>query len=416
LLRRGQGEDKWQRMGGKNSRVATGDTLVSLPGYRSDVRCGRRVEMTLWGDLLELSVVTPLLESAVIIHDPGEFDLDFTLDHGRVALRNTNESGAARIRLRFDDPPSRMGIFFWDITLPRRGDKVTVDLFGQYPRDVGFARDPKERQRPERHLYLLVHQGRAVVTSGRKTHFLQAPPGPSLLFWNSTNGTTPRPKKTQKLPAWATRRLPPLPTGLGKEDAKALEAGRSAMVHALEQLSNQLKDGDVPKTLEKDLAAASAAQRALAIRCVGAINDLDPLITGLADKKYPDVRLACIEDLRFWIGLHAAHDSLLYDRLMKSDFTARKAATVMRLLHSLSDEQISQPKTYTRLIRYLTAKEPAIRALAHWHLVRLEPGGARIRYDAMGSAAQLRRAAEEWRRLIPEGELPPGSREPARRR
>jgi hypothetical protein len=415
LLRRAGGKGEWQRLGQKDPHVAAGDALVSLPGYRSDVSF-RGVELNLWGDLLELSLVTPLLESAVIVHEPGEFDLDLTLDHGRVALRNTRDSGAARIRLRFDDPPDRRGKHFWDITLPRRGDKVTVDLFGQYPRDVAFARDPEERQRPERHLYLLVHRGTAVVKAGAATFNLQAPPGASLLFWNSKAGTATRPQRTKELPAWATRRLPPLPSNLRKEDEKYLRRGREAMLRALDDLSNRLIDGDVREKLREGLKADSATKRALAVRCLGAIGDVDSLIRGLADKEYPDVRLVAIEDLRFWIGLHAAHDGLLYDRLRELGYTTGQATTVMQLLHSLSDKEIRRPKTYDRLIGYLTGKKPAIRALAHWHLVRLEPEGARIRYDARGPAAQRRRAAAQWRRLIPEGTIPRASRQADRER
>jgi hypothetical protein len=47
-----------------------------------------------------------------------------------------------------------------------------------------------------------------------------------------------------------------------------------------------------------------------------------------------------------------------------------------------------------------------MRELARWHLVRLVHGGNKIAYDAAAPEPQRVQAIAEWRRLVPEGELP----------
>ena len=48
-----------------------------------------------------------------------------------------------------------------------------------------------------------------------------------------------------------------------------------------------------------------------------------------------------------------------------------------------------------------------VRELAHWHLDRLAPAGQKIAYDAAADEAARHKAAEQWRALIPPGQLPP---------
>jgi hypothetical protein len=57
----------------------------------------------------------------------------------------------------------------------------------------------------------------------------------------------------------------------------------------------------------------------------------------------------------------------------------------------------------------LQHKDPGIRELAAWRLYQLVPQGKDIAYDAAGSAEERTRGQAVWRKLIPEGKLPPGS-------
>src|SRR5262249_54500529 len=83
--------------------VYTANTLVSLPGYRSLLALDSGVNLMLWGTLPEFTAFPPLLESSIMLNapEPG-FDLDFTLDCGRVHVANRKEpKGPVKLRLRF---------------------------------------------------------------------------------------------------------------------------------------------------------------------------------------------------------------------------------------------------------------------------------------------------------------------------
>src|SRR5262249_8120966 len=143
LLRRGTGEDRWQRLKANRRGVSTGDTLVSLPGYRSEIHCDTGLTLRLLGDLPELSFITPVMESVVVIHEPGDFDLDLTLDHGRIILTNDKE-GPAKARVRFANPMVKSGQDSWDVTLLEKGASVGIELWGRYPPEIAFTPAPKQ--------------------------------------------------------------------------------------------------------------------------------------------------------------------------------------------------------------------------------------------------------------------------------
>src|SRR5207245_7795713 len=102
LLQRSPDRESWQRLK-PQTRVSSNDYLVSLPGYRSELRLDSGVHLALWGNLPEFSRFPPVLESGVVLHGNRDVDLDFTLDRGRVVLSNHKGEGPARVRLRFAD-------------------------------------------------------------------------------------------------------------------------------------------------------------------------------------------------------------------------------------------------------------------------------------------------------------------------
>jgi hypothetical protein len=85
---------------------------------------------------------------------------------------------------------------------------------------------------------------------------------------------------------------------------------------------------------------------------------------------------------------------LLMDKL---GYTKVEAAAVMEMLHSPFEREAVE--TYQTLIAFLKHRKQAIRALAHWHLVRLEPKGADIPFRASASAEERDKAVEAWSKL-----------------
>jgi hypothetical protein len=410
LVRRAAGSEAWQRLERNNAAVSTGDTLAGLPGYHSEVQFDSGVRLKLWGDLPEFAipeskgvVPLPILESVVRLHEPGKFDLDLTLDRGRIVLANQKEGGPARVRVRIEN--SRGGQEVWQITLPRRNAEVALERWGRYPPGVPFSRKG-DRPGPETEVYLFVLQGQATVITGSAARLLTAPPGASLLIWSSRRGTLPGPR-IKKLPQWATSRYPPFPRDLKKEEEDYLKRVRGATIRALHEFSVRMAGKELEAGLAKTLRSNNVTLRLLTVRTFGATDDLPHLIDCLRAAKAPGVRQSAVVVLRHWIALHAGNDLVLHEALIKQrGFTTGEADTVLELLHSFSARDRARPSTYSRLINYLRHNKLAIRQLAHWHLSLLVPSGLTIKYDPAGDTAQLRSGAAEWKKLIPEGTLP----------
>jgi hypothetical protein len=411
LLRRKQGDDEWVRREPKRPEVEIGDTLVSLPGYRSEVQLDNGLLLTLWGDLPELSLVTPFLESMVELNDPGQFALDLRLDHGRIVITNQKQA-EARVRVHFANPTTAAGKDMWEIVLKGEA-RVAVELWGRYDSDTPFTLDEKKRLGPQTELYLFVLKGRADVIVDEIRRQLEAPaaggpepqPALGLIFWRSTSGVT-GPIKITGLPDWALHRYPPLPEKMDPKAKSYYRDLRGAMITALDEVSTSMSGRKVESGLLDELKSKDPVHRALAVRCFGAINDLSNLLDGLVDPLFSEVRFAAIEDLRHWIGRHKDNDTKLYNALLDKRYPKAEAGSIMRLLHSFSEKQRSSPELYSRLIDSLIQDNPAIRVLAHWHLVRLVPGGGKIKYDPMGDSETLEKGYDAWKRLVPNGTLP----------
>jgi hypothetical protein len=75
------------------------------------------------------------------------------------------------------------------------------------------------------------------------------------------------------------------------------------------------------------------------------------------------------------------------------------------LLHTPFDPKA--PETYETLIAYLRHDKQPVRELAKWHLDRLAPAGRSIPFDAAAPPEEREKAYKEWKKLIPDGKLPP---------
>ena len=84
-----------------------------------------------------------------------------------------------------------------------------------------------------------------------------------------------------------------------------------------------------------------------------------------------------------------------------------QAETVLQLLHSFGEEDLTQPETVPDPDRLPGPRAAGLRGLAHWHLVRLVPAGQKIGYNPLGSRKEAREAAcASGRPTGPPGEIP----------
>jgi hypothetical protein len=393
LLRRERVDKAWQVVSA-NEPVFSRDTLLVLPGDKAAIEIvPNTVALTLWGNLPQLSPL-PALQSEVVLHDSRAFDLDFTLRCGRVVVRNTKRSGPAKVWLRLPNEG-------WQLTLTHPGDEVALELYGRWPRGVPFIKEPRFGEAPTNTLIVFVLKGQVELKTPTAQHALAAPPGPALFQWDSASGADAGPQRSDQLPVWADLQAK------APEDA-AFVAG------ILQRLHDRLKD-KAPDTALADLLAAAGrdtdARRAaltqeIAVLSLAALDEVSAVADALADAKHAALRNAAVTALRHWIGADAGRDALLYRVLMEhSRLSAAQAETVMQLLHSPFAPD--QPETYETLIAYLQHGQLAVRELAHWHLQRLAPVGRDIKYDAAAPEAERTKAVEEWKKLIPRGQLPP---------
>ncbi|MCS6850997.1 MAG: hypothetical protein NZ700_07480 [Gemmataceae bacterium] len=391
LFRRGPEANSWERVA-PDAEVASAEELISLPGFRSELRLDSGVRLVLWGNVDEFTSMQalregrelPVRECALTLHAPGPgFDLDFTLHRGRVVLRNAKADGGAVIRLRFADE-------IWDVTLGDQRSEASAELAGLYLDDMPFHADGRG-EGPAILCGLFALAGEVQLKVRYQTMAL---PPASLVTWNNIGAGMLGPYPMTKPPEW----------WLEPEQAEAPEAKRMRL--AIGTLAKRLGQ-PVRPLLVGMLREPESAPRRLAVACLVALDDVLPVVDGLASPQ-ADVRDSAVAGLRHWISRAPRLDVRLYRLLQEQrGFGRAQAEITLHLLHNFSRDDRAKPETYETLIAYLQHDRPAIRTLAHWHLVRLAPQGRTIAYDPTAPAAQLEKAVLAWKKLIPDGAVPP---------
>src|SRR5262249_32011015 len=97
LVRRESPDKPWHFVANKEE-LFSGDLLVGGASPVVNSRNGA-VSLILQGDLDGPSPF-PIIETAVVLHETTDADLDFTMERGRVVIRNLKEKGSARVRVR----------------------------------------------------------------------------------------------------------------------------------------------------------------------------------------------------------------------------------------------------------------------------------------------------------------------------
>jgi hypothetical protein len=383
MLRREPGAKDWHVVAA-NESLAIEDLLLGLPGAQLDSAKGG-VRLTFQSDLDGLSPY-PIVESAVVLHNNPNVDLEFVLDRGRVDVVNRKKAGAARVGVWVRDAS-------WELTLAEPGTRVALELYGRWPRGVPFTRKPGPKDAPTADLIFLVLSGEVSLKHGSREHLMTAPPGFAMIEWDSVTGQDETPQRLEKLPPWAT----------ASGDSPVAKAKREI----LERLRQRLASKPIGEVLDELLNSDQEAERRLAVNAMGALDDLERLAKALREAKHPDVWQNGVLALRHWIGRGPGQDQLLYKTLVEvRHYSPVHAETVLQLLHSFSDADLARPETYQTLIDYLDHDQLGIRGLAYWHLIRLVPAGKELGYDPLGPKDAREAAIQKWRKLVPPGKVP----------
>lgn len=396
LLSRKAGADQWQRVT-REGPVASADTLMSLPGYRTEIQLESQVKLTLAGNLPDLHPEFtpqefPALESRVVLHVPErEMDADLTLERGRLLIASTKDQGETHVRVRL--LPDEV----WELTLPNKQTLVCVERTGAYMPGSRFDKTGKG-EGPMYFVYLWGLKGQ----TGVKIRFREfALPEKAWFAWNSWQGSPQGPQPAPAMPRWFTDTKP----------------GASAYAKdtriALEELGTQLSNKAVEVALAEARTETKPANRILSVRCWAAIDGITNLMDALNDEKDPVSRDLAVFSLRHWIGQQHDNAFTLFRTLRtKLNYSEVDSEEVVDLLFPVSQQGRQRPETYEKLIGNLTHRRLAIRHLSYLWLLVLVPDGGKIKYDPAGDKEALARGQADWKKKVPEGSVPAAPKPP----
>jgi hypothetical protein len=410
LVVRETGKDEWTRYSVATS-VYTTDTLLALPGFTSIIRTKGGVTILMRGhhrDFTIAPVMDALTESVVTIHANSKFDLDLTLQRGRIFLANTKEKGPCSIRLRFESE-------VWDITLANPRDEVAVDLTRTYTPIINYRTEP-----PRAQCFLALIRGEADlrIDAFNTYNFEVEPPRWARMEWDSHSGRR-GPMKEERLPVSLSKE-PPSPDLLPEARRDALKRTQLAL-RDLEVLLSSPKSLRI--ALKETSEKADPAARVLAVLCLTAIDAIEPVIEilGSEDRNYFLDREAAFFALQRWVSRKAGQHRLLYDEktetglLIDKNYRKREAEAVVQLLHPFQVQDLTKIETYEALARGLQHRKIAIAEMAFWHLIWLS-GGAKLPagFNAALPVEDRERYAAQIQAMIEKRQLPaPPERPPA---
>lgn len=382
LVRREAPGKPWRLVEDKED-VYSGDLLVGGLGAALETGNGG-VRLSLLSDLDHNSPY-PIVESAVVLHESPDVDLDFTLDRGRVDLQNKKPNGPARVRVRVH---GKSGEF----VLEAPGASVALEVYGRWPRGGRFTKDPNAS--PAVACVALALKGETMVKTPAAEFLLREPPGPALLMTTGLGAYAPERHHLDKLPDWAT----------GEADSDRAKKVKANVAKFREAVRKQ----PVGEVLDQMLQSDDESVRRGAVNLMGALDQLPQLGEAMRNAKHLDVWDNGVLALRHWIGRGPGQDLKLYQGLIDSKrYTPAQAATVLNLLHSFGEDDLAHPETYEALLKYMENDNLAIRGLAYWHLSRLVPAGKKFGFNPMAPKEEREKALKEWHNLIPEGKMPP---------
>jgi hypothetical protein len=393
LVMQSQGDAGPYRRLVANGRFNSTDTLVSLPGYRSELACDSGLGLVLWGNVGQ-QLEGPILESGITPHaaepdkDGGLSDLDCTLSRGRIWITNKKKDDQpAYVRLRFLKE-------IWDLTLDP-GTEIGVELVG---REIGLKPTQAEEE-PGAVLWLVVKKGKLAARDDLR----EFPPmvAPASLLWTSGRGA-PGP---ETMPQWPPYWEQPVQIRKGAP-------GGPEMDRALTTLRNYLTDPN--RSAGEMLAEALKTSEDPAVQLLttlsfGAVDAVEDLADYLGHERYPIVRDGAIEALRHWLGRGPGQRDR-FRKVLSGKFDKTEVDAILYFLRLPSADDLRDRDTFVTAIDDLASDKLAIRHLAFWHLQRMaskEMRENKLFFDPAGPPEVRDQMQKKWRKALDDGKMPP---------
>src|SRR5262249_42860912 len=211
-----------------------------------------------------------------------------------------------KARLRFEGE-------VWDITLPRKGDEIGIDLIKAYTPDIEYANG----EGPRALLWLFMVEGDAhVKVDAYHTHHLEPASEKRTMFmwWDSFRKTSPPVRLKEAPPAWqkgfpSPDQLPPR----RREDLRKTLAGLKSL--ALRLKGAGAKPPGPTKALREMLGEEDNVSRVLGVYGYGALDDIGYLVSllGKDELDMAAVRPQAVFVIRHWLASDASNVKRLYD-------------------------------------------------------------------------------------------------------
>jgi pSer/pThr/pTyr-binding forkhead associated (FHA) protein len=385
------------------TRVSTGHTLVSLPGYRSLLVLDSGVQLTLWGNLPEFSPRPPAFESVVMLNAPsGGADADFTLDRGRAVLANhKRSSGPAKARVRFLNET-------WELTLPDANSEAALELWA-LPRWTTTAATA-----PGAAYLSLFSKGPIQVSTSAQTFALA---NGARLGWSSSEPSRYYRETLSALPDWWAKDPDPKSPEIQKALRSLLDWSDylgGSNTQAAQRKGSSPSDETVLYTIKTRVEEMQddPDNQDVGVFFLAALDVVEPLVDLLKSGKNSNVRGVTMDVLQNWLCWGGEHDRILTSILVKRGDSQDKAERIVHLLHYYPPEAIEQRQTYEELTNYLDDDNQVLRDLAFWRLSqlgnigRLPEEARRIDYDPTWYREKRRQSVEQWKKLVAEGKMP----------
>jgi hypothetical protein len=376
LLVQHNDKDGWGRVK-PGASLTTGDQIMSLPGYASEVRLDCGLHLLLRGHVREF---TPLLlvkdqsgrernearmmdhleESVIVLHKPKDTDVDLTLLRGRLYLSNhkASDTRGLSVRLRFEGK-------VWDVTLQQNAE-ILVDLFKLRMTGTG---------EPWSHLKLFLLNGEAAIALEHDRFPDLSEPGRAQFYWYSFNPSAYERPYLNKQDLDMARRLlfakrPTVDSAQARDMELALKAVRDRMT----------VDKSPQVALQETLTNNQYSEHQLALYCLAALDEVKDLLDVLskADLPHGADRDTAVIALHRWLEHGPGQSDKLFDPktgrgLLRDDlgYTTEQAKRILLLLRDPTDEMIFDPKFYSALAEDLASDKVALAELAHWWLSRI---------------------------------------------
>ncbi|MBI3823212.1 MAG: hypothetical protein HY289_11115 [Planctomycetes bacterium] len=407
----------WTRIGGPKAKVTSGRSLLSLPGSKNVIQLETGVELTLWGNLPELTTDGSVLESRATLHVPvALLDADLTLERGRIIIRNKKDGKEAIVRVRFVDPTQADEKFkeeILDITLPAKDSAVVVDRVGSMDRDEAFYENEKDTRRkgPTAKVIILAYEGSSTVRYGDGRRGLSKSQKQLMLEWTSRGGSL-EPPENPTPPRWYE--------GMPEIKNKDMKLIQDKAVAVHERLANAISDVKpfgvalaelkerVQKSVKdetgpgaKGLKPETTAQWIHAIRCSMAVDDVANVYDDFSQDQVPlGIRWVYMQSLQQWLTWDRERDYELFRAVRRYHSNkSTLAVKIMELFHNVSTEDAARLDVKLHLADNLNSDVMSIRTLSHWHLINIVPG-AEIFYDPDMPRERRLIAVRQWTDLI----------------